>query len=155
MTLYRYLKLYLFQKKTMERLLKKQETKVTKITPKGKVCKRQVPYIIYKICADMRTVTLPPGMEYPLTATRGYTFFYENISLVAIKIALKDINRPTLFQSLNNLKSINNQLTITLTEIANIFFNQETKDFILFERTCSTPAKNDPSCREIFVGNCH
>lgn len=53
------------KKKTMERLLKKQESKTGKVT-KGKISKIQEPYISYKQNNDITTMSFPPGIKYPL-----------------------------------------------------------------------------------------
>ncbi|XP_074095058.1 INO80 complex subunit B [Cotesia typhae] len=55
------------KKKTMERLLKKQESK-TKIMSKGKI-KRQVPLVTYRITLEGSSISLPPGVDFPLPPT--------------------------------------------------------------------------------------
>ncbi|XP_034230504.1 INO80 complex subunit B [Thrips palmi] len=53
------------KKKTMERLLKKQESKAGKAGQKGK-SKKQVPRISYHITANISTINIPLGFEFPL-----------------------------------------------------------------------------------------
>ncbi|KAJ1519832.1 hypothetical protein ONE63_004078 [Megalurothrips usitatus] len=54
------------KKKTMERLLKKQESKAAKGgNQKGKN-KKQIPRITYHITANLSTINVPPGFEFPL-----------------------------------------------------------------------------------------
>ncbi|XP_014215579.1 INO80 complex subunit B isoform X2 [Copidosoma floridanum] len=60
------------KKKTMERLLKKQETKSSKIVTKSKTSsKRQVPLIMYKITLEGSTISLPIGERFPLQAAKA------------------------------------------------------------------------------------
>lgn len=54
------------KKKTMERLLKKQESKASKVTSKGKPSKRQVPLITYRMTLSGSSISLPPGQEFSL-----------------------------------------------------------------------------------------
>ncbi|XP_015111447.1 INO80 complex subunit B [Diachasma alloeum] len=54
------------KKKTMERLLKKQESKASKITGKGKASKRQVPLVTYRLTLEGSSISYPPGEEFPL-----------------------------------------------------------------------------------------
>lgn len=54
------------KKKTMERLLKKQESKASKIIGKGKPSKRQVPLVTYRMTIGGSSISLPPGEEFPL-----------------------------------------------------------------------------------------
>ncbi|XP_011306363.1 INO80 complex subunit B [Fopius arisanus] len=54
------------KKKTMERLLKKQESKASKITGKGKPSKRQVPLVTYRVTLEGSSISYPPGEEFPL-----------------------------------------------------------------------------------------
>lgn len=58
-----------FQKKTMERLLKKQESKASKFIGKGKPNRRQVPLVSYRITIEGSSISLPPGEEFPLPST--------------------------------------------------------------------------------------
>ncbi|KAK0089247.1 hypothetical protein PV326_004542 [Microctonus aethiopoides] len=58
------------KKKTMERLLKKQESKASKIIGKGKPSKRQVPLMTYKLTSDGSSISLPPGVEFPLRSAK-------------------------------------------------------------------------------------
>lgn len=53
------------KKKTMERLLKKQESKTGKAT-KCKVSRSQEPYISYKQNNNFTTLSFPNGIVYPL-----------------------------------------------------------------------------------------
>lgn len=55
------------KKKTMERLLKKQDSKLSKQS-KSKVTKMTVPVIIYKQNSSITSISLPEGLEYPLSA---------------------------------------------------------------------------------------
>ncbi|XP_066596800.1 INO80 complex subunit B isoform X3 [Prorops nasuta] len=54
------------KKKTMERLLKKQESKASKVISKGKSSKRQVPLITYRLTLEGCSISLPPGEAFPL-----------------------------------------------------------------------------------------
>jgi hypothetical protein len=54
----------------MERLLKKQESKTSKIITKGKLSKRQVPLITYKITAEGKSISLPTGEQFPLATAK-------------------------------------------------------------------------------------
>lgn len=54
------------KKKTMERLLKKQETKTIKGNAKGKPLKKHVPLISYRNTVESFTVSMPPDVDFPL-----------------------------------------------------------------------------------------
>ncbi|KAG7209098.1 hypothetical protein KM043_015244 [Ampulex compressa] len=54
------------KKKTMERLLKKQESKASKVISKGKPSKRQVPLVTYRLTIEGCSISLPPGEDFPL-----------------------------------------------------------------------------------------
>ncbi|XP_020278927.1 INO80 complex subunit B [Pseudomyrmex gracilis] len=54
------------KKKTMERLLKKQESKASKVISKGRVSKRQVPLVTYRLTIEGSSISLPPGEDFPL-----------------------------------------------------------------------------------------
>lgn len=54
------------KKKTMERLLKKQESKASKVVSKGKLSKRQVPLVTYRLTIEGSSISLPPGEHFPL-----------------------------------------------------------------------------------------
>lgn len=54
------------KKKTMERLLKKQESKNIKNTHKTKPLRGNEPMIVYKMNSYETTISLPPGVEFPL-----------------------------------------------------------------------------------------
>ncbi|XP_026757826.1 INO80 complex subunit B [Galleria mellonella] len=54
------------KKKTMDRLLKKQESKNLKNTQKGKPMKKQEPMIVYKNNNNEISLSLPPGVQFPL-----------------------------------------------------------------------------------------
>lgn len=54
------------KKKTMERLLKKQESKNLKNTQKTKPQRGNEPMIIYKMNNNETSLSLPPGVEFPL-----------------------------------------------------------------------------------------
>ncbi|CAK1545309.1 unnamed protein product [Leptosia nina] len=54
------------KKKTMDRLLKKQESKNLKNMHKGKPLRKQEPMIVYKNNKNEITLSLPPGMDFPL-----------------------------------------------------------------------------------------
>ncbi|XP_047988447.1 INO80 complex subunit B [Leguminivora glycinivorella] len=56
------------KKKTMDRLLKKQESKNLKNSQKGKPAKRQEPMIMYKNSATEISLSMPPGLPFPLEA---------------------------------------------------------------------------------------
>ncbi|XP_077286009.1 INO80 complex subunit B [Arctopsyche grandis] len=56
------------KKKTMERLLKKQETKTIKGNAKGKPLKKHVPLISYRNTVESITVSMPPDVDFPLEA---------------------------------------------------------------------------------------
>lgn len=55
------------KKKTMERLLKKQDSTKSKIN-KNKQTKNQVPMITYRNTADGATISFPPNFDFPLKA---------------------------------------------------------------------------------------
>lgn len=57
------------KKKTMERLLKKQDSK-TKQT-KSKTTRTNAPLIVYKQSTDITILALPEGIEYPLTPMKA------------------------------------------------------------------------------------
>ncbi|XP_060812133.1 INO80 complex subunit B isoform X1 [Bombus pascuorum] len=57
------------KKKTMERLLKKQESKASKVIGKGKPCRRQVPLVTYRLTLEGSSISLPPGEDFPLQST--------------------------------------------------------------------------------------
>lgn len=57
------------KKKTMDRLLKKQETKTSKTT-KPKSTRSTQPSIIYQQNINKTTITFPIGIEYPLKALK-------------------------------------------------------------------------------------
>lgn len=54
------------KKTTMERLLKKQESKAVKGIPKTKALKKSEPVIVYKNTYDNITVAFPPEVPFPL-----------------------------------------------------------------------------------------
>lgn len=54
------------KKKTMDRLLKKQESKNLKNFQKMKPTKSQEPMIVYKNSKDEISISLPVGVEFPL-----------------------------------------------------------------------------------------
>ncbi|CAK9828078.1 INO80 complex subunit B [Anthophora retusa] len=54
------------KKKTMERLLKKQESKASKVISKGKPSRRQVPLVTYRLTLEGSSISLPPGEDFPL-----------------------------------------------------------------------------------------
>ncbi|KAK9307804.1 hypothetical protein QLX08_002032 [Tetragonisca angustula] len=54
------------KKKTMERLLKKQESKASKVISKGKPSRRQVPLVVYRLTLEGSSISLPPGEDFPL-----------------------------------------------------------------------------------------
>lgn len=56
----------LLQKKTMERLLKKQESKASKIIGKGKPSRRQVPLVTYRLTLEGSSISMPLGEDFPL-----------------------------------------------------------------------------------------
>lgn len=58
------------KKKTMERLLKKQESKAVKAS-KNRPAKTTIPMIKYVTTADSATISLPPGMDFPLQPQIG------------------------------------------------------------------------------------
>ncbi|KZC07191.1 INO80 complex subunit B, partial [Dufourea novaeangliae] len=59
------------KKKTMERLLKKQESKASKVISKGKPSRRQVPLVTYRLTIERSSISLPPGEDFPLQPTQG------------------------------------------------------------------------------------
>ncbi|XP_053987621.1 INO80 complex subunit B isoform X2 [Hylaeus anthracinus] len=59
------------KKKTMERLLKKQESKASKVISKGKPSRRQVPLVTYRLTLERSSISLPPGENFPLQPTKG------------------------------------------------------------------------------------
>jgi len=58
------------KKKTMERLLKKQESKASKVISKGRLSKRQVPLVTYRLTIEGSSISLPPGEDFPLCCTK-------------------------------------------------------------------------------------
>ena len=54
----------------MERLLKKQESKASKIIGKGKPSRRQVPLVTYRLTLEGSSVSFPPGEEFPLRESK-------------------------------------------------------------------------------------
>lgn len=54
------------KKKTMDRLLKKQESKNLKYMSKGKPTKKLEPMIVYKNSNKEISLSLPPGVPFPL-----------------------------------------------------------------------------------------
>lgn len=56
------------KKKTMDRLLKKQESKILKNPQRGKTTRKSEPMIIYTNQRDQITLTMPPGVPFPLQA---------------------------------------------------------------------------------------
>ncbi|XP_013195827.1 INO80 complex subunit B [Amyelois transitella] len=56
------------KKKTMDRLLKKQESKNLKNMQKCKPTRKHEPMIVYKINNNEITLSLPPGIPFPLEA---------------------------------------------------------------------------------------
>ncbi|KAL0894005.1 hypothetical protein ABMA27_014074 [Loxostege sticticalis] len=56
------------KKKTMDRLLKKQESKNLKNAQKGKPLKKIEPMIVYKNNNNEISLTLPPGIPFPIDA---------------------------------------------------------------------------------------
>ncbi|XP_076232194.1 INO80 complex subunit B isoform X3 [Calliopsis andreniformis] len=59
------------KKKTMERLLKKQESKASKVISKGKPSRRQVPLVTYRLTLEKSSISLPPGEDFPLQSTQA------------------------------------------------------------------------------------
>lgn len=55
----------------MERLLKKQESKASKVISKGKPSRRQVPLVTYRLTLERSSISLPPGEDFPLQPTQG------------------------------------------------------------------------------------
>lgn len=55
------------KKKTMDRLLKKQDSKNLKNTQRGKQIRKQEPMIVYKNNNNIITLSFPPGIPFPLT----------------------------------------------------------------------------------------
>ncbi|XP_032667526.1 INO80 complex subunit B-like isoform X2 [Odontomachus brunneus] len=58
------------KKKTMERLLKKQESKASKVISKGRLSKRQVPLVTYRLTIEGSSISLPPGEDFPLRSAK-------------------------------------------------------------------------------------
>lgn len=54
------------KKKTMDRLLKKQESKNLKNAQKGRPVRKSEPMIVYKNRSDEISLSLPPGVEFPI-----------------------------------------------------------------------------------------
>ena len=73
------------QKKTMERLLKKQESKASKVISKGRLSKRQVPLVTYRLTIEGSSISLPPGENFPLSSAKEYD------RIIAIIIFYTDI----------------------------------------------------------------
>lgn len=58
------------KKKTMERLLKKQESKASKVIGKGRLSRRQVPLVTYRLTIEGSSISLPPGENFPLSPAK-------------------------------------------------------------------------------------
>ncbi|XP_014238898.1 INO80 complex subunit B [Trichogramma pretiosum] len=58
------------KKKTMERLLKKQESKTSKVVMKNKQTKKEVPLVTYKVTLESSTISLPEGESFPLATSK-------------------------------------------------------------------------------------
>ncbi|XP_011645868.1 INO80 complex subunit B [Pogonomyrmex barbatus] len=58
------------KKKTMERLLKKQESKASKVISKGRLSRRQVPLVTYRLTIEGSSISLPPGEDFPLSPAK-------------------------------------------------------------------------------------
>ncbi|XP_018310024.1 INO80 complex subunit B isoform X1 [Mycetomoellerius zeteki] len=58
------------KKKTMERLLKKQESKASKVISKGRLSRRQVPFVTYRLTIEGSSISLPPGENFPLSSAK-------------------------------------------------------------------------------------
>lgn len=54
----------------MERLLKKQESKASKIISKGRLSRRQVPLVTYRLTIEGSSISLPPGEDFPLSPAK-------------------------------------------------------------------------------------
>lgn len=54
------------KKKTMDRLLKKQESKNLKNAQKGRPVRKSEPMIVYKNRSNEISLSLPPGVEFPI-----------------------------------------------------------------------------------------
>lgn len=54
----------------MERLLKKQESKASKVVSKGRLSKRQVPLVTYRLTIEGSSISLPPGENFPLSPAK-------------------------------------------------------------------------------------
>ncbi|GFG35898.1 hypothetical protein Cfor_08743 [Coptotermes formosanus] len=54
------------KKKTMERLLKKQESKAGKSSNRSRSARKQVPRVTYRNTVDGISISLPPSLEFPL-----------------------------------------------------------------------------------------
>lgn len=59
----------LFQKKTMERLLKKSESKSMKISQKLKGLRKAIPHIIYTNRIGCVTISMPVDVSFPLNSS--------------------------------------------------------------------------------------
>lgn len=56
----------------MERLLKKQESKASKVISKGRLSRRQVPFVTYRLTIEGSSISLPPGENFPLSSAKEY-----------------------------------------------------------------------------------
>lgn len=56
----------------MERLLKKQESKASKVISKGRLSRRQVPLVTYRLTIEGSSISLPPGENFPLSPAKEY-----------------------------------------------------------------------------------
>lgn len=54
------------KKKTMDRLLKKQESKNLKNAQKGRPVRKSEPMIVYKNRSNEISLSLPPGVDFPI-----------------------------------------------------------------------------------------
>lgn len=66
----------MLQKKTMERLLKKTESKSLKIGQKLRGLKKSVPRVKYTNSKNAITLSMPVDVPFPLNSSDRYVFTY-------------------------------------------------------------------------------
>ena len=81
----------------MERLLKKQESKASKVISKGRLSKRQVPLVTYRLTIEGSSISLPPGENFPLSSAKEYD------RIIVIIIFYTDIFRTQHLCILNSI----------------------------------------------------
>ncbi|KAJ8680115.1 hypothetical protein QAD02_015902 [Eretmocerus hayati] len=80
------------KKKTMERLLKKQETKTSKIVPKTKTTARhQVPIITYRSTPEGSTISIPLNEVFPLLSSKVWVLLHFLLLLQVLQVLINNL----------------------------------------------------------------